>query len=321
MEAMSEIVVNQMAARPGASTVMRACRQGLQINDLVLLMILREFVLETSEPSAMVSVRELAKISEDSGLLTKSQIETSIRRLVDAGVVIREQRDKRNREIAVTTLLPLAFHLLDETERRDVAALPLVLRGLLAGEAGELITAVQLAWENSELPSASIAAQYRGGAEGWGRIEALLRGRIEESIDAIESAMVDQEEREERRRRGIYRIGVSDGGTVEVDAHAIERSAPAPCDVEIAVEVLNIAEQARPGTITRKNAHVRLAEALYSRHVGFARHLDAAKAIGVIGRQMAKESWGRPYSIRDSWYGVCRAAVQSAVVPPCAQVS
>lgn len=321
MEVMSEMVINQVAARAGMPVLLRACQHALQLRDVVLLAVLREFVLDADEPNVMVSVRELAQITEDAGLLTKSQIETSLKRLVDAGALIREQRDKRNREIAVTTLLPLAFQLLEGTGSQKTTVMPLVLRGLLAGEHRDVIEAVQTAWDNSDLPDASVAPKYRGGSEGWDRIEALLRGRIEESGQAIEAAVLAQEERDERRRLGLYRIVVADGSEVEIDAHAIERDAPAPCNVEVAVEVLEIAEQARPGTITRKNVHARLAEALYSRHVGFARHLDAAKAIRVIGRQMAKDTWGRPYSIRDSWYSVCLSALSAPRKATCAQVS
>lgn len=321
MDAMSEVVINQVLAQAGSLSVFRACKQGLQINDLMLLKILREYVLDPDDPNVMVSVRELAKITTDAGLLSKSQVETSLKRLVDAGVIIREQRNKRDREIAITTLLPLAFHLLEDSSKTQVSALPPVLRGLLAGEPGELIAAVQRAWDNSEMPEHSIASLYRGGGEGWQRIEALLAGRIEETASVIEAAIEEQESRDACRRRGVYQVDVAGGQKVRIDARMIERNAPAPCDVEIAVEVLAIAEQSRPGTITSENVHTRLAEALYSRHIGFARNLDAARAITVIGRQMAKSCWSRPFSIRDAWYSVCEQAVSGSFQATCSQVS
>ena len=307
MESFAKTVMEQVLARPGAQMVFRARQLGLQLNDLIVLQVLNEYVPETEEPSLMLSIRELASIAALAGI-TKSQVETAIKRLVDAGLLIREQRDKRNREIAVTTLLPLAFHVV-ERGSDNACALPPMLRGLLAGEHGELIAAVQAAWENSQMPDAGVGSLYRGGGEGWSRIEQILRRRVDDAVGAIEAAVHAQEAREAQKEAGIYEVPVCGGGTVAIDAHAIERGAPAPCDVEIAVEVLTIAEQTRPGTITRKNIHARLAEALYSRHIGFARNLDAAKAIRVIGKQMTKDTWSRPYSIRAAWYTCCAAAI------------
>lgn len=289
--------------------VLRAREQGLQLNDLVLLLVLREHVLDASEPSLVSSIRELSAITERVGM-TKSQVETSIRRLVEAGLVVREQKDKRNREVAITTLMPVAFHVLGDGEGRGVAPLPPALRMLLAGEAGELIAEVQQAWQDSRMPDVAAGRLYRGGSEGWERIEQVLRTRVDATVGVIAAAVDEAEARQRQRERGVYEIHAADG-VVEVDAHVLQHQAPAPCDVELAVEVLAIAEATRPGTITTRNAHVRLAEALYSRHIGFARSLDASKAVSVIGRQMAKDTWSRPYSIRSAWYTCCETAVEA----------
>lgn len=321
MQAMSEIVLNQLLARPGGRTLIRACQLDLTMKDLMVLQILRVYTLDPSDPNVMVSVRELAAIGAAGNLFTKSQLETSIKRLGDSGLVIREQRDKRNREISVTTLLPLAFQVLEALGDQPVGVLPPTLRGLLAGEDGRLIEAVQAAWDNSDLPDPAVASLYRGGGEGWARVEALLRSRFEAGMRQMEAAVEEQELREQRRASGIHTVQVFGGDRVEVDARLIEQEAPAGCSVEVAVEVLAIAEQTRPGTITRQNVHARLAEALYSRHVGFASGLDAARAITVIGRQMAKETWSRPYSIRQGWYTVCERAIRAGANRACPQVS
>lgn len=319
MESIADIVFHQAMARPGAGLILRAREHGLQLNDLVLLLVLREHVPNASEPSLFASVRELTAIVERVGM-TKSQVETSLKRLVDGGHLVRQQRDKRNREVAITTLMPLAFHVLEAGEGRATTALPLALRGLLAGEPGELIAEVQEAWQDSRMPDPAAGRRFRGGGEGWARVEALLLARVDATTGVIEAAIDAAEARQQQRARGVYAIEASDG-VVEVDAHALQHSAPAPCDVELAVEVLAIAEAARPGTITMRNAHVRLAEALYSRHIGFARGLDAGKAVKVIGRQMAKDTWSRPYSIRQAWYTSAAAAVQAHAAAGCSQVS
>jgi len=314
---MSEVLHAQLASRPELRTIFRAREMGLQLNDLIVLAILRENTAGVDDPTAVISVREVAEIASYSGL-TKSQVETSLKRLTEAGLQIREQRDRKGREVAITTLLPPAFHVLGEGEQATV--LPLTLRCLLAGESGEVISAVQQAWDESEMTEAWVASLYRGGGEGWERIERLLASRKFEALAAMEAAIDARDAPEERRRLGLYELPVQ-GGVVTIDAHAIEREAPAPCDVEIAVEVLTIAEQMRPGTITIKNAHQRLAEALYSRHIGFAKHMDAPKAIRVIGQQMTRDTWSRPYSIRDAWYEVCGRAAKTATCMPYAQVS
>lgn len=308
MESVAKSLIDMVSARTGAALVLSARKAGLQLNDLVVLLVLREFAPDPSEPSLMVSVRELAEVAELVGM-TKSQVETSLKRLTELGAVTREQRDKRNREVAVTTLMPLAFRVLDGSTVAADCALPPMLRGLLAGECGDLIEAVQAAWDNCTMPDPSVGSMYRGGGEGWARVEALLRARVDEATATIEAAVEEQEERAARRERGVYQVRVTGGGVVEVNAHAVYAAAPAPCDVELAVEVLSIAEQLRPGTITLANVHERLAEALYSRHIGFARGMDAGRAVRVIGKEMTKDRWGRPFAIRDAWYTCCAAAI------------
>lgn len=285
---------------------------GLDLDEEGVLLAMGAFVdIESGLTSVQLSIRELTGMLSPYGI-NKGRVERAMVRLAGKGMIARHQASRRDRSISVTTLLPPALALIGlghATPEEVAKVMPAGLRGLLLGEDAEVIAEVNRAWVQGVMPAASVAGQYRGGGEGWSRIEAILSRSIEADVAAIEAAVEAVELRCEEKRVGRYQLVLSDDVSIVVDGAAIEAESVTPCDVGLAVDVLRTAEAVRPGVLTAENIALRLAEALYSRHVGFASRMDAERAVAVIGRTMTRDSWCKPFGIREDWYQLTLAHV------------
>lgn len=292
-----------------------AREHGLSTSDLGVLHVLTAELgteseqQEHQELTVMLSVSQIAtKLSTWD--YSRSEVQRSINKLASLGLIARRQRDKRNRDVAFTTIMPAA--LLSDGRESAVSALPVALAKLLIGESRAFVTAVNQAYHQSRTLHAREAGEFRGVAADLAQIEQLLHERVGDTGEAILDAITQVEQRELDAQMGICRFALEDQSVAVIDLDQLHASTPVPCDIALALEALRLLQVKRPGLITRTSLPRLLAEALYSRHIGFANIHDAEDAIRIIAATMARPTWSRPYSIRDTWYEATQASIGDA---------
>lgn len=284
---------------------------GLRLVDgRVLLTLMAELEPEAGEVTSVKGVAEIAGMLK----LSYDQVNRSMTRLREAGMVGRMQVVKRAGETALTTLLPAAFAamgLADPSGGAGQQAVPRELSSLLCGQVWDVIKEITEAWHEQRTMSSSVSCEFRGG--NYERIQAILMARQEEACMQMEEAITEAMEAEELRANGFDLVKTAEG-VVRVSMETFERLAPAKVGWSFVKDVLETLYERNPKLLTMSNLQSRIAEAAYARaSLPFVRDKAYQDGVRLLARQM-EVSWQKPRKIWPSWYVAADRAIHRSAV-------
>lgn len=238
-------------------------------------------------------------------------------RLAELGMLVRAQAVQRKGCVGRKTLTSAAyacFGLIRGLTLPD--GLPASLRAALARLDAEAAQLVADAWSEGRALPDELTSPHRLPAALRGEIESTLAQRSAALEAEVVKAVDAAHRRELEHKRGIWRVALAGGSDFVLDQQAYMSVAQTPADVRFAHDVLAELVKQVPEAVTEDTAPRLAAEILYSRQIGFARDLQASRAVGSIVSLVRQGRWGRPRSIRSTWYS---ALEHSSRVERCPQ--
>lgn len=286
---------------------------GLGLNDVLVLSAIQANACFDEELGRFAdsAAWELAQQTD----LTKNQVEHAISKLTKAGVIARRQMVKAAGVPAVSLLCALANSILGlEGRAGDLPAdLDETLRTLAVGQCAAFRLAVSEAWAQSKPLAQGVSDAFAGKPAEFDRIESILRERALQAMEEVATEAKAQIVQEEQESAGLYTFECEDGKVI-IDRRVLleSKAAPATIDLRFVRDVLLKVRAKRPGFVTRERLPELIAEAGYSRSLGFVSRHDAEQAERALSATMAKSSWSRPRGIRETFYSLIRSSVVSS---------
>jgi hypothetical protein len=279
---------------------------GFDLRALRILLFLHENSTFQAEalPHCGLTVLQIAK---GTGLST-DQVKRGLRTLSEAGAIARRQLVKAAGEAAVTVLTDRAMGWLTDSANEEgqgsiPADMPRHVRDLLVFESPEFVTAVARAWKGFEPLPETLRSECSLGANAFGQIEACVRQRLLDAAETVAEAHAEERVDREQLERGIVQFDCDDG-VVQINASALQekRGAVAAVDLLMVRDVLRRVRERCPGMVTVERLPKLVAEAGYSRTIGFVSAHNADVATRILAATMAKRSWSRPKGIKEKFY-------------------
>lgn len=260
-------------------------------------------------PHCGLAVWEIAKGTK----LSEDQVKRGLRCLTEAGAIARRQLVKAAGEAALTVLTDRALAWLCGREAEGQGSIPADmprhLRELLVFETPKFVEQVAFAWRGYEPLPEGLRAECSLGATAYEQIEAAVRQRLLDAAETLAEAHAEEESDREQIQQGLVQFDCDDGA-VCFDAKALQAKGGAVGAVDLLLirDVLRRVRERRPGLVTVGRVPLLVAEAGYSRTIGFVSKHDAEVAAKVLVATMTKPSWDRPKGIKDSFYEAVASA-------------
>jgi len=272
---------------------------GLSLRDAVVLEALADLAdVPAGLTTLCTSIHELAKATG----LTAASVQRALSALVTAGFVIRRQEERKSGCIAYTTLLPRCYGLIGAGKAGGM--IPPAIAEHLILQPRAVIDAVASALSERRLPDCDDLTPFRGSASEKDRLLDAMREHLSIQDDARAGELMEEER---VRTTDCWAVSTGDGTHTVIDHQVFAAAAPANVDAGFLRSVLSTVVASRPDVTAEAIASL-LAEAAYSRAVGFVRRHDAATAATILSRVMTRPAWSRPYKIRQDWYVAARKA-------------
>jgi len=290
------------------STTIGAMREqgGFSLRELHILLFLHENSHSEGEalPHCGLTVLQIAKGTG----LSADQVKRGLRLLSEGGAIARRQLVKAAGEAAVTVLTDRAMAWLNDERAEEgqggiPADMPRHLRELLVFESPVFVAAVAHAWGNYEPLPEMLRSECSLGANAFAQIEACVRQRLLDAAETVAEAHAEERVDREQLERGIVQFDCDDG-VVQISASALQekRGAVAAVDLVMVRDVLRRVRERCPGMVTVERLPTLVAEAGYSRTIGFVSAHNADVATRILAATMAKRSWSRPKGIKEKFY-------------------
>lgn len=271
----------------------RALRAGLTLSEAAVLEALWSLIdPEADIVTASASRYDLAKLSG----LSPFCVQRALVGLRDKGFVVRRQDTRCAGSIALTTILPRAWSFMADTDEALPEALPEAFAQLLILQPRCVIAGLVAALQQRAMPADALREHFCGIDAQWKQITdhlALLTPPEEASASPAPSHTIA--------------LTLADGQTARVDLRAMAALAPRPVDGSFLQEVLARVVRAR-GTRSGTGFVALLAEAAYTRAMGFVRGHEYRHATNVLAKVMSTPGWRKPLRIDPVWYRAAERA-------------
>lgn len=258
---------------------------------------------EDATPHCGLAVWEIAKGTG----LSEDQVKRGLRCLTAAGAIARRQLVKAAGEAALTVLTDRALGWLcgrqAEGQGSIPADMPRQLRELLVFESPKFVEQVSFAWRAYEPLAETLRDECSLGASAFAQIESAVRQRLLDAAETVAAAHAEEQADREQLEQGLVRFECEDGA-VSFDANALKAlgGAIGAVDLVLVRDVMRRVKERRPGLVTVGRVPKLVAEAGYSRTLGFVSKHDAEVAAKVLAATMAKQTWSKPKGIHQSFY-------------------
>lgn len=247
--------------------------------------------------------------------LSPSQVQRALVTLVDAGLIVRKQLQKKDGEVAMTMLLPAALRLMSSsgTDVPLTDSIPLHVASLLIGQPRELVAAVCASWRDLTPFPAHIESIYRGTAEGLATLRTIMVERLAKQTEAVAAAVQASERQAAAEDRGEYTLDLPSGETVTLSRTRFVNASSdylGKCvDMRFVRDALAQVARRAPALVTRASLPRLIADIAFSRTAGFVFSRDAADAVRILASCITRPGWSKPKRMDTAWYDTAACAI------------